>query len=207
MYPPHPGAPPTSPAAAEQLLFDVNQRWMAEGQTHPREDNVRRNEVAPLSYHQEPWAMILGCIDSRVPPELIFDQGLGDLFVSRTAGQVVDRAVYGSASYAAGISAVQLIVVLGHENCGAVSKAIEWADGSPPPGVSPHLKWLTDEITPAIPPAGTPNRLNLAINENVRRIRAKLVLEEPTKTRIAAGTLRVIGARYELGTWIVTKVN
>ncbi|WP_405796865.1 carbonic anhydrase [Streptomyces sp. NBC_01506] len=202
-YPP--GTKPATPQAAEQLLFDVNHRWLVEGQVHPREDSVARNQAATLSQH--PWAMIVGCIDSRVPPELIFDQGLGDLFVVRTAGQVLDEAVYGSTTYAAKQSSVKLIVVLGHEKCGAVNEAISVLDTPPGPDYSPRLKFLTEAIKPAIPPVGTPDRTNLTVNQNVRLIRNKLMAETAIADRIAAGTLNVIGARYELSTWIATKVT
>ncbi|MFF3552435.1 carbonic anhydrase [Streptomyces tsukubensis] len=196
--------PPSTPALAEQELFvHGNARWKLQAQLHPREYDDTRT---PLVAAQHPWAMIVGCIDSRVPPELIFDQGLGDLFVSRTAGQVLDGAVLGSTAYAATKSYVKLIVVLGHQSCGAVQSAIERKDNPGTPNFPPRLEFLTDRIKDAIPPAGTPNRENLAINENIRRIRNQLLQEPEISPRVAAGTLNVIGARYELDTWIAHKI-
>ncbi|MEW1546125.1 carbonic anhydrase [Streptomyces tsukubensis] len=196
--------PPSTPAQAEQELFTHgNARWKVQAQLHPREYDDTRT---PLVAAQHPWAMIVGCIDSRVPPELIFDQGLGDLFVSRTAGQVLDQAVFGSTAYAALDSSVKLIVVLGHQKCGAVKAAIDRKDNPGTPNFPPRLEFLTTAIKDAIPPAGTPNRENLAINENIRRIRNQLLQEPQIAPRVAAGNLNVIGARYELDTWIAHKI-
>ncbi|MGV9311841.1 carbonic anhydrase [Streptomyces sp. NPDC003691] len=196
--------PPSSPTQAEFELFNEgNARWKVQAQVHPREYQDTR---ALLVTAQTPWAMIVSCIDSRVPPELVFDQGLGDLFVSRTAGQVLDGAVLGSTAYAATKPSVKLIVVLGHQDCGAVKEAITRKDNPTAPGFPPRLEFLTTAIKDAIPPAGTPNRENLAINENIRRIRDQLLVEPQISPRVAAGTLNVIGARYELDTWIAHKV-
>ncbi|MEU3602535.1 carbonic anhydrase [Streptomyces sp. NPDC006798] len=197
---------PTSPALAEAELMAGNGRWAGQTQTHPNETAARRNEVATTG--QKPWAMIVSCIDSRVPPELIFDQGLGDLFVSRTAGPVIDEAVLASASYAASKSYVKLIVVLGHEGCGAVDYAIGREDGSPayPPPHPVYLEWLYAHIRPIIPPAGTANRTELTIERNTKRVRDQLLGEADVAARVSAGSLNVIGARYDLNTWTVTKV-
>ncbi|GLF99121.1 carbonic anhydrase [Streptomyces yaizuensis] len=199
-------APPGTPHAAETELFLRNARWMNQGQVHPREDAWTRNLLVGA---QHPWAMIVSCIDSRVPPELIFDQGLGDLFVARTAGQVLDGAVLGSIIYAALEPTVKLIVVLGHQNCGAVKEAIRKKDNTDPTLPNPYpprLTYLTEAIKDAIPSVGTPDRQNVSINENVRRIRTQLLGESEIATRVTAGTLDVIGARYELDTWIAHKI-
>ncbi|OGO36817.1 MAG: hypothetical protein A2Z03_05325, partial [Chloroflexi bacterium RBG_16_56_8] len=98
-----------------------NERYVANKTTGPNRSPDRRAEVAK---EQKPWAAIWGCIDSRVPPEILFDCGLGDLFVIRTAGQVIDNAALGSAEFAIE-EHVKVIVVLGHESCGAVRKTIE----------------------------------------------------------------------------------
>ncbi|WP_246150479.1 carbonic anhydrase [Streptomyces qinzhouensis] len=198
-------APNTPALAIRELFVEGNARWKIQAQTHPRE---YAGDRTPLVTAQHPWAMIVSCIDSRVPPELIFDQGLGDLFVSRTAGQVLDEAVLGSTAYAARESSVKLIVVLGHHKCGAVKAAIDKKDNVPglPNPYPARLTFLTNAIAGAIPPAGTPNRENVAINENVRRIRNQLLLEPDIAPRVAAGTLEVIGARYELDTWIAHQI-
>lgn len=196
---------PTSPALAEAELLAGNGRWVDQLQTHPNEDATRRNLVA---VDQHPWAMVVSCIDSRVPPELIFDQGLGDLFVCRTAGPVLDNAVLASASYAATKTDVKLIVVLAHENCGAINYALGREDGSPayPPPHAVDLEWLYAHIKPIIPPASTPDRVNVTTERNIKRVRDQLLGEYNVSQRVTAGSLNVISARYDLNTWAVTKV-
>ncbi|MFE7131523.1 carbonic anhydrase [Streptomyces sp. NPDC057638] len=196
---------PTTPAAALLELKAGNQRWSTLGQVHPREGVLARQQA---TLGQAPWAIIVGCIDSRVPPELIFDQGLGDLFVTRTAGQVLDSAVYGSVSYAVTKLNVPLVVVLGHEDCGAVTTAQKVLDGVPNLGLTPRLAHTIHQIVPAVEadPA-TPNRLNRSINNNVRMIRSTLLRENDIAQRVALGTLAVIGARYDLGTTQFTQIE
>jgi len=104
--------PVTSPDDALTRLMQGNQRYMQGSPIHPNQSAERQAEVAQ---GQHPWAAILGCEDSRVPPELVFDQGLGDMFVARTAGQVIDNAVMGSLEYAVE-EGVQLLMVLGHQS-------------------------------------------------------------------------------------------
>ncbi|MFE0422517.1 carbonic anhydrase [Streptomyces sp. NPDC058953] len=196
---------PANPTDAETALFAGNLRWVNQQQTHPREDAARRAVVAG---GQAPWAAVVSCIDSRLPPELIFDQGLGDLFTTRVAGPVIDYAVLGSTAFAASKSSVKLIVVLGHERCGAVEYAIGRKDNDPayPPPYSDRLEFLSARIHAAIPPVGTPDRVNATIDENVRRIKSQLLQEPDIAPRVTAGTINVIGARYDLDTWAVTKV-
>ncbi|MFI1013605.1 carbonic anhydrase [Streptomyces sp. NPDC020965] len=175
---------------------------MLNAQEHNREDAGTRTSLATS---QAPWAMIVSCIDSRVPPELIFDQGLGDLAVARTAGQVLDSAVWGSILYAVEHLHVKLVVVLGHQNCGAASAAISLRDNPAYP-LSARIKTLVNKIVPVVPPPSTPNRLNATIDANIRHIRDEILVEPGISSRVTAGTLGVIGARYELDTWVATKV-
>ncbi|MFH1610202.1 MAG: carbonic anhydrase, partial [Candidatus Bipolaricaulota bacterium] len=107
---------------AIELLKDGNRRHTAGEPLHPRQNPSRRTELVP---GQKPWAAVVGCADSRVPPEIVFDQGLGDLFVIRTAGHVVDAAVLASIEYAVEHLNVPLVVVLGHRGCGAVAAALQ----------------------------------------------------------------------------------
>lgn len=119
-----PAALPTlAPAAAEALqrLLDGNRRFVAETRAFPNQAPLRRRELAA---GQKPFAAILGCSDSRVVPEIIFDQGLGDLFVARVAGNIVDPALRASLGYAIDYLGVPLILVLGHTGCGAVQAAL-----------------------------------------------------------------------------------
>jgi len=108
------GTAPTTPDEALNNLMIGNARYMNGAPIHPNQSAERQAEVAQ---GQQPWAAILGCIDSRVPPELVFDQGLGDLYVARTAGQVIDNVVLGSLEYAVK-TGVKLIMVLGHQAAG-----------------------------------------------------------------------------------------
>ena len=132
---------PVSPDQALARLMDGNRRYSQNKEQHPDETLARRME---LQSSQHPFAVILSCSDSRVPPELIFDQGLGDLFVIRVAGNIVDDDGLGSIEYAVEHLGTKLIVVLGHEKCGAVSAAVasETAPG--------HLTALFAAIRPSV---------------------------------------------------------
>src|SRR3954466_12057178 len=110
-----------TPREAFDLLLAGNQRFLAGGPEHPNQDAARRAEVAP---GQRPFAVLFGCSDSRLAAEIIFDQGLGDLFVIRTAGHVVGPEVLGSIEYAVANLDVPLIAVLGHDSCGAIAASL-----------------------------------------------------------------------------------
>ncbi|MFE5549268.1 carbonic anhydrase, partial [Streptomyces sp. NPDC056534] len=112
--------PRTSPAVALDALLAGNTRFVSGAPQHPNQDAARRTELAP---GQDPFAVILGCSDSRLAAEIIFDQGLGDLFVVRTAGHVLGTEVLGSVEYATSVLGARLVVVLGHDSCGAVAAA------------------------------------------------------------------------------------
>jgi carbonic anhydrase len=107
---------------ALQKLTEGNARFISCNVTHPGQSKERLQELVS---GQHPFAVVVGCSDSRVPPEIIFDQGLGDIFVVRTAGKVLDNAVLGSIEYAVEHLSVPLVVVLGHDSCGAVKAAVE----------------------------------------------------------------------------------
>lgn len=135
--------PTTARTALDELLAG-NRRYAAGRPRHPHEGRARRHVLAA---GQHPFAVVVGCIDSRVPPELVFDQGIGDLLCIRTAGQVLDEAVLGSIQYGVVELGVPLVLVLGHERCGAVAATLEHLrTGAPVPG---HLALLVDEIMPA----------------------------------------------------------
>ncbi|WP_327429265.1 carbonic anhydrase [Streptomyces sp. NBC_01236] len=139
---PHPH--PTTARGALAELLAGNRRYAAGHSRHPHEGRSRRHVLAA---EQHPFAVVVGCIDSRVPPELVFDQGLGDLLCIRTAGQVLDEAVLGSIQYGVAELHIPLVLVLGHERCGAVAATLaHLRDGTPVPG---HLRLLVDEIAPA----------------------------------------------------------
>ena len=183
---------------ALRRLLEGNERYVAAKQTYTNGTAARRLEVAR---EQRPFAAILGCADSRVPAEIVFDQGLGDLFVVRVAGPVADEAVLGSLEFAATELGVPLILVLGHERCGAIKATIEALErGDDPPG---HIAALTGAIRPAVKQArGRPgdlvdNALRAHIAGLVERLRAaRPILGE----RVRQGQLKIAGARYSLET-------
>lgn len=172
-------------------LLDGNRRYRENHLEHPNQNRERRVE---LSKAQNPFAVILSCSDSRVPPEIVFDEGLGDLFVIRNAGQIVDDAVLGSAEYAVGHLNVPLIMVLGHSSCGAVKAAVDGLREA-------HLTSIVRTITPAATKARqTPGKLwDNAVKENVRMSVHKLTTAKPILGRaVERQTLRVVGAYYDL---------
>ncbi len=153
---------------------------------------------------QHPFAVVLGCVDSRVPPELVFDQGLGDLLTVRSAGEVLDEVVLGSIAYGVLELGVPLIVVLGHQGCGAVAAAVHAEAGGELPA---HIAYLADRIRPAIDHSLQGEaRIDAAVTENVRRVRARLAAEPALAARVTDGCLAVVGARYELTSQLVRKV-
>jgi len=190
-------APATAaPGAAVQTPLDVlkegNRRFVEGRMLHDHQDMQRLVEIAK---GQHPIAIIVGCSDSRVTPEIIFDQGLGDLFVVRVAGNVVDDHALGSIEYAAEHLHTSLIVVLGHDRCGAVQAAISGDDA---PG---HIQSIVESIRPAVDAAKSEpgDLLDNAIDQNVRRVVKQLQTSQPIlQPQIQAGQLQVVGARYLL---------
>ncbi len=137
--------PDTSPATAWKALKEGNERFVAGRPEHPSQSVEHR---ASLADGQRPTAVVFGCADSRVAAEIIFDQGLGDMFVVRTAGHVIDSAVLGSIEYAVTVLGVPLIVVLGHDSCGAVQATLKALDD----GVIPrgYVRDLVERVTPSV---------------------------------------------------------
>jgi carbonic anhydrase len=188
-------------ATAEAALAELkegNRHHVQHRYRHPHETPTRQKS---LIGGQHPHAMILGCADSRVPPEIIFDQGLGDLFTIRVAGNITDDAILGSIEYAAEHLHTPLLVVMGHGSCGAVTAATEAGEA---PG---HLPALVRSIRPAVEKArGMPgdvvaNAVRLNVEMVVAQIRASApLLNEMVKT----GHLRVVGAVYSLESGEVT---
>jgi carbonic anhydrase len=182
---------------ALKKLIEGNKRYVAANFLNPDRDAACR---ARLSKAQTPFAIILGCSDSRVSPEIVFDQGLGDLFVVRTAGNVADDVALGSIEYAAEHLHVPLLVVLGHERCGAVGAA---AEGGEAPG---HIEAIVKAIKPAVDKAkGRPGDLvDNAVTVNVENVTAQLKASQPLLAKLVAeGKLKVVGARYDLDTGVV----
>ncbi|GAK59177.1 carbonic anhydrase [Candidatus Vecturithrix granuli] len=179
---------------ALQRLLEGNQRFAASRALHPHQTPERRAE---LLSGQQPFAAIVGCSDSRIPPEVIFDLGLGDIFVIRTAGNVLDDVGLGSLEYAVEHLHVPLILVVGHENCGAVTAALQGGE------VHGHLGSLLNAIQPAVSQAKTQagNALENAIKANMTRIVEQIKTTEPILSRaVQDGSLEVVGAYYQLAT-------
>ncbi len=185
---------------ALQILKEGNQRYVANKTIDPNQSEARRVEVAQ---GQNPFATILGCVDSRVPPEIVFDRGLGDLFVIRTAGQVIDQAVLGSIEFGAFELGIPLIFVLGHEKCGAVNATIEaleqnaQADGS--------IGVLVEGIQPAVESVRSQpgDLLDNAVNANVELGVARLKESPILAELLEQGKLKIVGGRYDLDTGAV----
>lgn len=184
------------PAIALKKLKEGNSRYSESLSVHPNLSMERRHETAG---GQHPFAIILSCADSRVPPELVFDQGVGDLFVVRVAGNVVNDHVLGSIEYAVEHLGSSLIVVMGHEKCGAVKAAM---DGGEAPG---HIGSLIEAIQPVLErkrfddSGETKLELDDVVRGNVERVAWQLKTSEPILTEfIKEGKLAVVGARYDL---------
>ncbi len=184
--------------AALPKLIDGNKRFAESKAEHINQSAERRTELAK---GQKPFAVIVTCSDSRVPPEIIFDQGLGDLFVIRTAGNIVDDIGLGSVEYAVEHLGVRLIVVLGHERCGAVDATVK---GGEAPG---HIAKLIEEIKPAVEKAKKQpgDLLDNAILSNINMVVKQLQDSEPIlKEFVHSKNLIVVGARYDLDDGVVT---
>jgi carbonic anhydrase len=175
-----------------QKLMDGNKRFASSQSNHPNSDFSRISEVAK---GQNPFAVVVSCSDSRVPPEIIFDQGLGDLFVIRTAGEVVDDIALASIEYAVEHLNVNLIVVLGHQKCGAVDAAVNGGE------LTPHLKILVDDIRPVVERAKKQNGdlLFNSIRENVYHVANQIASSKPILEEfVHENKLNVVGAYYNL---------
>jgi carbonic anhydrase len=183
-----------TPEQALARLKEGNERYVAGHMAHPNSTSLRRAEVVNA---QHPFAVVLGCSDSRVPPEIIFDQGLGDLFVIRDAGNVLDNEVFGTIEYAIEHLGSRLIVVLGHEGCGAVTVAVQ---GGAVPG---HVKTVVDSIAPAVKESkGLPgDKVHNCVLANARRSARRLRGTGPILKHLSeTGRLKVVAADYDLAT-------
>jgi carbonic anhydrase len=155
-----------------------------------------------LATGQQPFAIVLGCADSRTSPEVLFDQGLGDLFVIRVAGNVLDDHVLGSIEYAVDHLGAQLIVVLGHKRCGAVQAAKETLDSKAEAPV--HINSLVTALQPAVE-ATRGADVEATVNANIENVVQSLRSSEPLlKKEVEAGAITVVGAYYDLDTGAVT---
>lgn len=189
---------PVSPDVALKRLMEGNQRFVDEKRQTPNQSRVRLIETAVAQY---PFASILGCADSRVPAEIVFDQGLGDLFVVRVAGNVGSQTAIGSLEFSTAVLGTQLIVVVGHSRCGAVAAAIK---GDPLPG---RIGIFVEEIKPAVERV---RQKTGDIEQNAVIANVQYQVERLKETSsilsglIRQGKLKIIGGRYDLDTGRVT---
>ena len=188
-----------TPAQAWQEMVRGNQRFVAGAPSHPRQDVERREQLAE---RQAPHVALFGCSDSRLAAEIIFDKGLGDLFVVRNAGQIISDSVLGSLEYAVAVLSVPLIVVLGHDECGAVAAAIESQQPDSVP-LPPHIYSVIQKIIPAVKRVQgdaevKPDSTEVG-REHLRDTVSELLeSSELISDAIAAGTLAIVGANYRL---------
>ncbi|MFJ7272469.1 carbonic anhydrase [Streptomyces sp. NPDC099050] len=189
---------PSTPEGAYSRLMEGNKRWVSGSLNHPDRDPDRRALVAQA---QDPFGVILACIDSRVPPELLFDTGLGDLFVLRTGGQAVGPVVTGSVEFGPMTAGTPLILVLGHQRCGAIDASYKaLRDGNPLPG---NLRAIERALVPAYEltvkdpgsdPVDTMIRNQIKVTADGLRANADLA------PLVGKGSLAVVGAYYSLDT-------
>ncbi|MFD3937802.1 carbonic anhydrase [Streptomyces sp. NPDC058611] len=185
-----------TPRDAFALLMAGNQRFVSGSPEHPNQDATRRTETAPS---QQPFAVLFGCSDSRLAAEIIFDRGLGDLFVVRTAGHVAGTEVLGSIEFGVSVLNAPLVVVLGHDSCGAVAAACSaLEDGQTPGG---FVRDVVERVTPSVLAARAAGRetpeevLAEHIEHTVDLLldRSRVLAE-----RVADGRLAVVGLSYRL---------
>ena len=200
--PGHSDQPSVAPAEALAKLKEGNGRYTSGNLQHPGQTTERRTELAKT---QHPFAAIVSCSDSRVPPEIIFDQGLGDLFIVRVAGNVINDEGLGSLEYTVDHLGTRLIVVLGHQRCGAVEAAKQTIAAK---GTAPgHIESLVTAIKPAVE-ATAKEDLDATIKANVKHVVDELRSSTPIlKARVDSGEIQVIGGYYSLDTGGVTFVD
>ncbi len=189
-----------TPEAAINELLQGNKRFAGQRTKQPNRNVFRLREVAK---GQTPFAAILGCADSRVPAEIVFDQGLGDLFVVRVAGNVATPEEIGSLEYGTLVLGAKVILVLGHERCGAVKATI---DNQPVPGkIGTILGQIKPAVTASKGQAG--DKLKNATIMNIKNQIAILKKSPVVSDLITKGKLQIIGGFYDLDSGIVTKVS
>ena len=197
--PAHSDQPMISPSEAISKLKEGNGRYTSGSLQHPGQTAERRTELANT---QHPFATIISCSDSRVPPEIVFDQGLGDLFIVRVAGNVINDEGLGSIEYSVDHLGARLILVLGHQSCGAVKAA---RDTIAAKGKAPgHIQSLVTAIKPAVE-ATAKDDLDTTIKANVKNVVQALRSSTPIlKAEVDSGKIQVVGGYYSLDTGAVT---
>ncbi len=192
---------PETPEAALERLLEGNRRYAANRPAHPDQSQARKDEIAG---GQRPYAAILGCSDSRVPPELVFDEGLGSLFTTRVAGGVADAAAVGSVEFGIAELLVPLVVVLGHERCGAVTAAVEAheTEGQAPGDIQSIVELILPVVESIEGQPGDP--VDNAVRANAVYVARQLVEQsEIIGAATLSGATIVVAARFDLDTGLV----
>lgn len=189
-----------APDEALTRLLEGNRRYI-KAESSTAQPVAKQRSAAAQTQH--PFAIVVACADSRVAPEIVFDQGIGALFVVRTAGNLVDTYALGSIEYAVEHLGARLVIVVGHERCGAVQAALK---GGEAPG---NVRALLEAIAPAIQRSksagGDP--LDAAVAENARLVAAKIRASKPALSELAHSQVKIVAARYDLDTGVVTLVE
>ncbi len=188
------------PNAALKRLMDGNQRFVQQKSAHPDQSQAHIKEVAQA---QHPFAALLSCADSRVAPEILFDEGIGDLFDIRIAGNIITPEVLGSLEYAVDILSTPLIMVLGHERCGAVTAAVQGKR------LSGHIGSFVKAIKPAIAniKGESDDLVDNAVVANVHYQIQKLKQNSTiVSQKLLYGKLKIVGGRYDLDTGEVSLI-
>ncbi|MET9340500.1 carbonic anhydrase [Nonomuraea sp. NPDC003804] len=190
---------PITPDAAWATLREGNRRWVQDQATHPHQDSARRGEVAQK---QDPYAVVVSCIDSRVPPEIVFDAGIGDVFTVRSAAQTIDPLVTGAIEYGPVELGTPLLVVMGHQRCGAVTAAAHALHaGTTLPG---QLQRIVEALRPAYDRAH--GDVDKMIRINTADVVAKLKADKLLAPRVRRKQLKIVGCYYSLDTGQVTRL-
>lgn len=188
---------PTNPAEAWQAIVEGNRRFVNGDPAHPRQDIDHREGIAEK---QTPFAALFGCADSRLSAEIIFDVGLGDLFVVRNAGQVIAETILGSLEYAVEVLQVPLILVLGHDECGAIRATMDAQEGRMN-AEGTYIHNLVERITPTVLEAKAAGFHEI---DEITALHIKDTIQEMIgrssliQSRIQSGKLAVVGANYAL---------
>jgi carbonic anhydrase len=178
-------------------MVEGNHRFVSGTPAHPRQDIDRRNQLAE---QQKPFAALFGCADSRLSAEIIFDVGLGDLFVVRNAGQVIAETILGSLEYAVEVLGVPLILVLGHDECGAIRATIDSSQGK----VATEGEFIADLVSRIAPTVKAANAQGLFEIDDVTQLHVQDTVNEMlTRSKlisaaVKSGKLAVVGANYKL---------
>jgi carbonic anhydrase len=186
-------------------LMDGNKRYVENQMTGVKTCDV--NARKRLSTGQAPYAIILSCSDSRVPPELLFDEGLGEIFVVRVAGNVVDPVVLGSVEYAAEHLGTQLVMVLGHERCGAVKATVD-SKGKGEGNIGKIVKAIAPALKSTKAKKDKAEFVEAVVDENIKLVKGNLTKQSTVLAHLVKkGKLKVVAAKYDLDDGTVTVMN